>query len=276
MLEEYLSEKQRRRKERRKRWWWLAAVTLIFGVGIFAFWIVAKSPLFHIDHFVVTGNRTVATNDIVTLLQASMSQHRTFLFSLLGMNNMLSWPESLATSDVALVPQLAGVTLQKNYGNHTVTAVVTERVPFAIWCEMPQIGADGNPLGDESCFWFDGAGTLFQRAFDTEGSELFAVHDYAQSGLNIGGKILPDPFVPATISILDTIEESGLTAKEVALRDLSLEEIDVSTYNGPVLYFSLRFIATEDLSTLRQLMEKPDFDSLQYLDFRTENRVYYK
>jgi hypothetical protein len=192
------------------------------------------------------------------------------------MNNMLAWPRSLATSDVALVPQLAGITLQKNYGSHTVTAVVAERIPSAIWCAMPSTLANGDLSGDESCFWFDDTGTLFQKAFDTEGSELFAVHDYAQSGLAIGGKILPDPFVPNMISILDTLEASGLTAKEIALRDLSLEEVDVSTYNGPALYFSLRFSATEDLSTLQQLMEKPDFNSLQYLDFRTENRVYYK
>jgi hypothetical protein len=141
---------------------------------------------------------------------------------------------------------------------------------------MPPLDANGNPSGDESCFWFDNTGTLFQKAFDTEGSELFAVHDYAQTGLGVGGKILPDLFISNLISILDTIEASSLTIKEIALNDLSLEEIDVSTYNGPMLYFSLRFSASEDLPVLQELMEKPGFSSLQYVDFRTENRAYYK
>lgn len=276
MLEEYLSEKQKRRKVRRRRLWWLAALIVVFGIGIFAVWIVERSPIFRVDHFVVTGNSTVTSDDVVTLLQGSMSRHRTFLFSLLGMDNMLVWPTSLATSDLALIPQLANVTLEKKYGNHTIAISVTERMPLAIWCEMPPFDANGNPSGDESCFWFDDTGTLFQKAFDTEGSELFAVHDYAQTELSMGGKILPDLFVSNLISILDTIKTSGLTIKEIALHDLSLEEVDVSTYNGPTLYFSLRFSAAEDLSALQDFMGRPGFNSLQYVDFRTENRAYYK
>ena len=88
-------------------------VIVVFGVGIFAVWIVERSPIFRVDHFVVTGNSTVTSDDVVTLLQGSMSRHRTFLFSLLGMDNMLVWPTSLATSDLALIPQLANVTLEK-------------------------------------------------------------------------------------------------------------------------------------------------------------------
>ena len=67
---------------------------------------------------------------------------------------------------------------------------------------MPGTDAYGNPSGDETCFWFDDTGTLFQKSFDTEGSEIFAVHDYSQTGLGIGGKILPDLFVQNMLSIL--------------------------------------------------------------------------
>ena len=92
----------------------------------------------------------------------------------------------------------------------------------------------------------------------------------------IGGNILPDIFVPDMLSIFDTLKISGITVKEIALNDLSLQEIDISTYDGPALYFSLRFSAEEDLQALQQLMGKPGFSSLQYVDFRTENRMYYK
>lgn len=256
--------------------WWLAAIVSIFVIALFFVWIVAESPIFRIDHFVVAGNQAVASGEIMSLLQTSASRHRTIWSSILGMNNMLTWPTVLATSDVALVPQLATAALEKNYTNHIVTVSVAERKPLAIWCEMPPLNADGNPSGDEFCFWFDNTGTLFQKAFDTEGSKLFAVHDYTQKGLGIGEKILPDVFVPKLLSALDAITESGLTVKEIALNDLSLEEINVSTYNGPTLYFSLQFSAAEDLPVLQQLLQKQDFNSLQYVDFRTENRAYYK
>lgn len=276
MLEEYLSEKQRKKEKHRRRLWWLAAVVLVFCAALFIFWVVAESPVFRIDHVVVTGNLAVAADDVANLLQVSMSRHHTIWSTILGTKNMLIWPKALASSDIALVPQLAGVALQKSYVDHTITAFVTEREPIAIWCEMPAIDANGNPSGDESCFWFDDTGTLFEKAFDTEGSELFAVHDYSQKGLGIGGKILPSIFVPNMLSILGTVKASGITVKEIVLNDISLQEVDVSTYNGPALYFSLRFSADDDLEALRQLMEKTGFDSLQYIDFRTENRMYYK
>ena len=132
---------------------------------------------------------------------------------------------------------------------------------------------------NESCFWFDASGTIFAKAYDTEGSALFAVHDYSQTGLGLAQSILPSSpaaFVANFISILNVVKQSGLTVKEIALRDVSLQEIDVSTYNGPDVYFSLRFDASDDLQVLQSLMAKPGFTKLQYVDFRVENRAYYK
>ncbi len=169
---------------------------------------------------------------------------------------------------------------------------VTERQPFAIWCEMPHYAARvdaagvgnatstagdlGNPITNEECFWFDASGTLFEKAYDTEGSALFAVHDYSQAGLGLTQQILPNIFITNFMSILDVVKQSGLTVKEIALKDLNLQEIDVATYEGPDVYFSLRFSAANDLPVLTNLMAKPGFAKLQYVDFRVENRAYYK
>jgi hypothetical protein len=276
MLEDYLSEKQRKKKMLRRKLWWAFGILTVFFAALLVAWFITESPVFRVDRITVTGNYAVASSDVITLLQASVGLHPTFFSRMLGMGNMLTWPKALRASDVALVPQLASVSIQKNYGDHTLTATVHERAPLAIWCEMPRTDAYGNPSGDETCFWFDDTGTLFQKAFDTEGSEIFAVHDYSQTGLGIDGKILPDLFVQNMLSILGAIKASGLTPEEIALHDIGLEEVDVSTYGGPMIYFSLRFNAMEDLPVLQQLLAKPNFNSLQYIDFRTENRAYYK
>jgi len=276
MIEDFLSEKQKKKKKRRRRLWWRVGVLLVCAVGLCVVWVITESPVLRIDHFAVAGNQAVSSGDVTTLLLGSMSLHRTFWSSILGINNMLIWPKALRASDVALVPQLADVAIEKDYMNHTLTASVTERIPLAIWCEMPGTDANGNPSGDESCFWFDNTGTLFQKAFDTEGSELFAIHDYTGDRQGFGEKILPDIFVPNILSILGTLKASGLIVKEIALNDLSLEEVDASIYNGPTLYFSLRFSAADILPVLQQIIGNQNFNSLQYVDFRTENRVYYK
>jgi hypothetical protein len=57
----------------------------------------------------------------------------------------------------------------------------------------------------------------------------------------------------------------------------------VATYDGPLLYFSLRFSPAYAAEAIRSLREDdaagklhPAFSALQYVDFRVENRVYYQ
>jgi hypothetical protein len=276
MLEDQLSEKHRKRKARKRKILIVAIVVLIAIIAIGIFWFIFKSPFWQIRAVAIHGNSMVAAGDIKDMITAN-------IHSILGTNDILAWPSgALPASETALIPELAAVSVSKSYFGHSVDVSVTERQPFAIWCEMPQFAAGesaangSNPMTNENCFWFDASGTIFEKAYDTEGSELFAVHDYSQTGLGLGQSILPDVFVANLISILDVIKASGLTIKEVALNDLSLQEIDVSTYDGPDVYFSLRFSADNDLPVLQSLMAKPDFKTLQYVDFRVENRAYYK
>jgi hypothetical protein len=141
---------------------------------------------------------------------------------------------------------------------------------------MPALDAAGNPTSNESCYWFDANGVLFERAFDTDGSSLFAIHDYSQKDPGLEGTILSAEFIPNLVSIVNAITASGLDIKEIALNNIDLEEIDVTTYNGPNIYFSLRFSADEDVPVLENIMQLKNFAKLQYVDFRVDNRAYYK
>lgn len=272
----YLSKSHARRKKKRRYIAFGVLLVAAYLVAMGAFWLVYRSPVFQVQHVVVTGDTTVASSEVVAVLQSAALQKRNFFKELLGFQNILLWPSTLATSDLAFLPQVKSITISKNYFFRTLTAQVTERTPIAVWCFMPQTGANGNPVGNEQCYWFDANGTMFERAFDTQGGLLLSVHDYAQTGLGLGGKILPAEFIPNMMSILNDIKVSGLNPKEIALKDLSLEQVNVTTQNGPNVYFSLRFSAAEDLPVLQNLMAKPDFNKLQYINFTVENRAYYK
>jgi hypothetical protein len=276
MLQDFLSEKQKKKRKRRQEIFLAVAVVIIVLVMLGFWWLLFRSPILQMRQVVVQGNHNVASGDVVALLNASILKEHNFAKFLFGPDNMLAWPRTIASSDLAAAPGILGITLAKDYWTHTITATVGVREPFAIWCDMPKNNAEGNPEGNEACFWFDGTGTMFEGAFDTEGSALFAIHDYSQGNAALGGKILPNIFVPNLMSILNVLRQSNLDIEEVALQDISLQEIDISTYNGPAIYFSLRFPADEDLSVLQNLMTQPNFSTLQYVDFRVENRAYYK
>jgi hypothetical protein len=273
MLEDQLSEKHRKRRERTTKLWAAAGVLAAALAAIGVLWFLFRSPFWDVRAVTVRGNRTVPAADIEGVITGG-------IHSLFGASSILAWPSGeLPARETELIPQLADISVSKSYWGHSIEVSVTERQPFAIWCEMPKLGADGNPVTNESCFWFDAGGTIFEKAYDTEGSALFAVHDYSQTGLGLTQSILPGSpaaFVANFISILNAVKQAGLTVKEVALKDLSLQEIDVSTYDGPDVYFSLRFPADNDLPVLQSLMAKPDFKKLQYVDFRVQNRAYYQ
>lgn len=268
-LDAYLSEKHKRRRKRRQYAYAVLALTCAALVIIGAAWFMFRSPFVRIVKISVTGNNAVPADAVTALLQSSVLRDHNIWHALLGINNILIWPSALPTSDLALIPQLASITISKDYLSRTVTAQVTERAAVGIWCYT------GNAASGD-CYSFDNGGVLFERTFDTQGGGIIAVHDYSQKDPGLLGKILPDEFVPNLISILNALQASGIRTDQVALQSIDLQQIDVTTADGPALHFSLRFSADEDLPVLQGLMAKPNFSKLQYIDFTVENRAYYK
>ncbi len=267
------TEAKEKRKRRRIYFWSFSIFLLAYLMFLGGSWIVFRSPLFRLKQFIVTGNSQVSTEDITGLLEgrALQGQWRP-LKALLGLHSMLIWPDAFSQDDLAFLPSVKSITLTKNYADRTITVKVVERKPFGIWCAAENT----SDTGFLRCLWFDDEGVLFERAVAAEGGLIMTVHDSSQKGLGLRSNILPAEFIPTMFSIFKVLGESGLNMKEIQLKDLALEEIEVTTFDGPTLYFSLRFPAVNDLVAIQNLSAKPGFGKLQYLDFRVENRVYYK
>jgi len=297
-INSYVSDRHRKRKKRRAYLFIALGIIALYLIFFVAQWFVLDSPVFRVDHVVVVGNSAVASSTIVDLVEAAALPKHTLFPGLFGFDSMVLWPDRVPQNELVLVPQLAGVTVSKDYFSHTVTITATERMPFGIWCfsarpgPIPQLdlapASTGTPAGsasasttlatapNTSCYWFDNTGTIFEKSFDTQGDAIFVVNDAAQAPRGLNQKVLSDEFLPNFISIMNVLHASGLAVDTIELNDLSLEEVDVVTQNGPTIYFSLRFPADDYLPVIEKLMLEPSFDELQYIDCRTENRLYYK
>jgi len=286
---DYLSASQKKRKQRRRYIIITLSVIAACLVVVGTFWLVFKSPVFKIQNIVVNGNASVASDDIIALVRSAALKNHNFIGSLLGIGNILLWPNLVSSSDIASIPELASVRVTKNYITRTIAVIVTERKPFAVWCFMPKgetVDMDNSGMvttttaameeADEQCYWFDNGGVMFKEGFDSEGSVILAIHDYSQSPAPLGTAILPSRFILNLVSVVDVLRASRLNVKEVRLNDIGLQEIQATTYDGPDILFSLRFPANVDLPVIQSIMAKPGFKNLQYLDFRTENRAYYE
>jgi len=265
-IDAYVSDHKKKRKKRRAYLMGGAIFAGVFSVAIGVLWFLIRSPFFELDHIAVSGNTVLATDTVVAVLQSSALADHGFWHSMLGIKNMLIWPDRVPAEDLKFVPQAAAIVTSKDYFANTLDVSVTERNPYAIWC----FGANGK------CYWFDDQGIIFGRAFSAEGNLIFTVRDDSQKPRGLNQTVLPAEFLPNLLSILKTVRASGLSVGTIELRDLSLEEVNVPIANGPSLLFSLRFPADNYLAVIQSLAKQPGFSKLSYIDCRTENRIYYK
>jgi hypothetical protein len=283
----YISDRKKKRKRRRAYLFTALGLIAFYGIFFGVQWLVLRSPIFRVDHVVVQGNSVVSSTDVIALAEASALPGHDIFRGALTFNNMLLWPASISQSKLQLIPQLASANISKDFFSHTITIIVTERAPFGIWCFSAAPSGGVTPTGaassslaaapaGTSCYWFDDTGTIFEKAGETQGDLVYTVYDKAQSPRGLNQKVLSDEFLPNFISIINVLRASSLSVQAIELNDLSLEEVDVQTANGPIIDFSLQFPADEYLPVIQKLMLQSNFSKLQYVDCRTENRLFYR
>jgi len=265
-VQHYLSDMQERRTRRRR----YAALGIVLGfilvVALGSAWLFFWSPLLKFDRvLLVHGGKTIEDQALAGKLLSALRNRRFFPEdSFLGLLPALP-PEPAE----AMPPYIKTVGVRKRYREHILELDIKERDPFGIWCFGK---ADAFP----SCAWFDGEGVLFEQALNAEGALVRTVRDYSRGPIALGQRVLPANFFENLRSVFDVLDRGGIHAREVVLSDIELQEVEVRTFDGPRILFSIRFPAENTLSVIRSLKEKADFGALGQLDFRVENRAYYR
>lgn len=281
----YLSDLPKRRRRRRVILWLISLGILLWLFVFGMFWILFQSPFFRIQEVRVEGNSTVAEADIRGVIDRAIFHQKGWRGIFPVVSRIFSWPDRLTDSDLAFLPRLKEVVIQKNYPARRIAVRVVEREPLGIWCfagnaQVAVAATSTGPHAPFECGWFDREGVLFERAPRAEGSLIQSVDDYSGSAFHLRSTVLPSEFMAPFFSVLQVIRASGVSAKEIRVEDLELAELKVKTYEGPELYFSLRFPADFALPALQSLFtpstSSVPFANLNYVDFRVEHRAYYK
>lgn len=255
----------KRRRVRRIFFW--GGILLVMGlliVGIL--WIAIYSGIFKVQEINVIGATYVAPDDVREFLKLHVAQGSVTRF--LGSENIFAWPGGFSENSLRDLPAVASLDIQKNYVNRSVDVKVTERKRVGIWCF-----ARTNP---QRCFWFDANGALFMPSYSAEGNLTFLLTDHSREPLLLGEKVLEPRFLPNLLSIFSALKSVHLSIRDVRLNDLDREEIEAYAYEGPKLLFSLRFPVAGVPDTIAAVEKITALSKLQYIDFRVENKVYYK
>jgi len=256
-VEFYIDEKQRKKSQRifKIKIYGGLAVFLLLLVGIF--YAVVYSPLFKIMR--INADTEAGIEEL-----KSFFSNRSKLAKFLGVNNILVWNNNVGDF-LKQNPQIINLSIKKNYFKREVRVNFQKRERFGVWCFQAV------------CMWFDKNGVAFEHAPKTEGEMIYKVDDFSGRQLVIGDEVIKEDLFANLLKIFNVLEQSDLNIRTLQIKDLSLQEaiiepMDVLT---PKIYFSLRFDPAFTMPAIQAIKEY-GLSKIEYVDFRVENRAYYK
>ncbi|MFH0806772.1 MAG: hypothetical protein V1885_03555 [Candidatus Brennerbacteria bacterium] len=163
-------------------------------------------------------------------------------------------------------PMFRKVDVVTHLFSREVVIRVAERELYGVWCIV----------GGE-CFAFDDEGVVFGKAPATYGTLVTKVTDVRTATFSAGESVLSDAeWRGRMLRTLGVLRELRLTPRAITVREPALREWEVVLAEGPTLKFSFAFAPERLDETLTTLSRRADFRALTYLDFRVQDRLYYK
>jgi hypothetical protein len=268
-VEAYFSQSHKIRARRDVALRLLKAGGVAFAVFLTAFLFLRDSPIFAVQSIMVKNGDGVPVDSGGRDL-AFMSLYASWQGTVFGHDNILAWPLVMTPEAMRFFPGVKDASIEKDFVRRSVTVRVNERRPFAIWC------LESSAVSDR-CWWWDKEGVIFEKAPKARGNLIPVVHDSSQTEKRLGDRVLDDETMLANMmTVFDALSAAEIPVKDIHLSDIALRDVRVDTYNGPTMLFNLRFPASHAAEVLTSLRKEPGLARLFSVDFRVENRVYYK
>ncbi|MBU4348616.1 hypothetical protein KJ671_03915 [Patescibacteria group bacterium] len=250
----YVDKKQYSKKKRaiRIRLYLSFFVVLFAIIGIF--YLIVFSPFLKVRFILIENNKFLTEDYILDSIEPLVINSS--FGSLAGVDNLLSWPSGkITTTD----PAFLNVVIKKKWIQRGLEIRIDERERFAIWC-----------FSDKAkCYWIDKEGIIFKEAPSTNGSLVLSVFDLREEGLGLGSIVEEKRFVKNLIVVLENLNKTGFSVKKIIF-DKDLKELHVNTFEGPNLFFSVRFDVSENILSIKNIEHK----NIEYIDLRVENKFY--
>lgn len=259
----YLNNREKRKQRRILKLKIYGGLAVFFILFVGTGYLIVYSSLFQIRNITQTNadwTQTDADKIIGDLKNFFTNQSKITKF--LGSENILIWKQEKISEFLKDRFQIAELTIEKDYFKRQIKINIKEREKFGIWCSI-------------SCWWFDKNGVIFAEALMAEGQLINKVNDFSGRLLKLGEPILEEKFTKNILKIFEVLGKSDLKIKSLKLENLELQEVVIDSPSIPKIYFSLRIDPTFTLIALESI-KNLGFDKIEYIDFRVENRAYYK
>lgn len=242
-----------RKKKRRFKGILLLICLFLVGGYIFLF-----SPLFKIQAVEVAGNKEVGSEEI----------KNNFNYG----NIFLTTESKIRDNLIKKIPKISDLEIKKNLIKRTIKLTIKERGRLGIVCQIKEEEM-------ENCFYIDNQGIIFEQAPQTSGSLILLIKDFSQREFYLGKKIFEQRIVDFIFQARQGLSsEIGLMALDFNVLSFPPKDLKVMTNEGWYIIFDLEGDIKNQLRSIGAALEEKikDRESLEYVDLRIENRIYYK
>lgn len=248
----------RRKKKKRK----LKGMLLLICLFLILIYILFFSPLFKIRAIEVLGNKEVKTEEI----KNNFSYKNIFLFT----------EKKIKDDLVKKFPKISDLEVRKNLIKRVVNLIIKERERLGIICQSKIIEEKEQM---KNCFYIDKNGFIFEDAPQTSGSLIILIKDYSQRDFYLGKNIFEKRIMEFISKIKENLFlETGVRVSDFSILSWPAKELKIMTNEGWYIIFDLERDAKSQLLGLKAALEEKikNRESLEYVDLRIENRIYYK
>jgi hypothetical protein len=250
----------------------------LFAVIFASMAYISRTPFLNIQGIETTGSKAIDIEKIKEIVQKNISGNYLWFFP---KTNILFYPKNEIKNELSeTFKRLKDVAFSVT-GEKILQLSILEREPKYIWCgEVPEAllmeVSISKASGKEQCDFMDETGFIFDEAPFFSKEVFFKFYG-----------ILPADFAKF-ILFKQIIENMGL--KPVALNAENNGNMKIflstksSTSMGPEIIFNSDYDFEKIIENLQTALAteplqsdfKNKYDSLSYIDLRSENKVYYK
>ena len=141
---------------------------------------------------------------------------------------------------------------------------------MGLWClAMPDV-----------CYYFDKNGVAYAETGSSEGFILISVKDNRERQIRLGESVAPLDWISNIDTARELLKEGGLDISGFVIPADGFDEFDAKTSFGWPILFSHSTDVGKQISVLFNVLKNKITSSqrvsLEYIDLRIQDRIYYK
>lgn len=253
--------KTRRRNQRI----YTSLVCLLAGIGMIGILGAATHiQQLAVSEVTVSGARQLVPEALTSAVKSRLSSEH---FELFSRANMFLYPKRTIEAELAQeFPRIKTVHVaRESLLASALVVAVEERAPYATWCK------------ESSCFVLDSRGFVFAEKTEAPEREYIFYGGLAATKSPIG-QVFLEGRLHGVITLLDLLKNAGFPPQSFTVTNDT--DFAITLVSGQKLLGSFKQSNDDFLRNLTTVLEAESlqgkFETLQYIDLRFGNRVYYK